>query len=243
MASSDFSTPTGVLTSGDCRFLVTTGTTKPAGGGNFCRVAHSITNAPGVVAAYNNQAGFAPTSSGAEVTAALCRFTSAGADNFSVFLFAALQSTSVLADAYMLGISAGNPAHLELRKGPLSVGLPDEVPLGENMILRRSTSLIELDEWVHLKLEVVVQPFGDVYVNAYRSDLGAHDVTDPLWEEIPGMELDYNDLAVSFIDDTLGINTGSLPLIGGRMGYGVRVDEAARRAGIDHYRALRQTAP
>ena len=243
MASSDWTTALQSLSTNDVYTRPTTGTTKPNGGGNFVLPYVSLTNAPGASARYVNGANFAPVVSGAEITFAVARLASGGVAGWSAFAFAGLQGTSVNDECYMLGLSDNEASLIELRKGPLVNGLPHEEPGGANGILRRSTIQVPIGEWVHLKLEVVVQQFGDVYLRCLMNDLGANTVAAPVWEEIPGLELDYNDLAVSFIDDGAGINSGSLPLVGGRVGVGVRVDDVTRRAAFDHITVARQTAP
>lgn len=243
MAQSDWTTALQSLPTNDVYSRPTTGTTKPNGGGNFVLPYVSLTNAPGASARYVNGANFAPCVSGAEITFATARLASGGVTAWSAFAFVGLQGTSVNDSCYMLGLSDNEVSLIELRKGVLVNGLPHEEPGGANGILRRSTLQVPIGEWVHLKLEVVVQQFGDVYLNCYINDLGTNPVTAPVWTEIAGLELDYNGLAVSFIDDGAGINSGSLPLIGGRIGLGVRVDDVTRRAAFDHITIARQTAP
>ena len=43
-----------------------------------------------------------------------------------------------------------------------------------------------------------------------------------------------------FIDDHLGINSGSQPLTSGRGGFGVTVKDVTRRCFFDHLELLRQ---
>lgn len=235
MASSNLTLCTGVLSPSDCARGVTTGTTKPNGGLNFVYAMNSRTAAAGSVALFANQASFAPMASGADVSAAMVRLAGGGPAGWSCYLFAASSGPSVDDTCYMLGLSAGDPCHVELRKGVLGVGLPDETPLGANMVLRRSTLTVPIAEWTHLRLEVVVQPFGDVILNCYRSDLGAHAVSSPTWIAIPGMD--------PFTDDALGIATSSLPYTSGRAGFGMRTDDVTRRAAFDYLKVGRQTAP
>lgn len=235
MASSNLTLCTGVLSSSDTARGVTTGTTKPNGGGNFVYVMNSRTAAEGTVALFANQANFAPTATGADVSAAMVRLAGGGPAGWSAYVFAALSGPSVDDTGYLLGLSDGDPCHVELRKGVLGVGLPDETPLGANTVLRRSTLTVPIATWVHLRLEVVVQPFGDVILNCYQSDLGAHAVSAPTWVAIAGMD--------PFTDDVAGIATGSLPYTTGRAGFGVRVDDVTRRAAFDYLKVGRQTAP
>lgn len=43
-----------------------------------------------------------------------------------------------------------------------------------------------------------------------------------------------------FIDDHLGINSGSQPLTSGRAGFGFAVEDVTRRAFVDHVELMRQ---
>lgn len=235
MASSNLTLCTGVLSSSDCARGVTTGTTKPNGGGNFVYAMNSRTAAAGTVALFANQASFAPMASGADVSCAMVRLAGGGTSGWSCYLFAALSGPDVDDVCYLLGLSDGDPCHVELRKGALGGGLPDETPLGANVVLRRSTLTVPIAEWVHLRLEAVTQPFGDVILNCYQSDLGANAVSAPSWAAIPGMD--------AFTDDALGIATGSLPYTSGRAGFGMRTDDVTRRAAFDYLKVGRQTAP
>jgi hypothetical protein len=45
---------------------------------------------------------------------------------------------------------------------------------------------------------------------------------------------------VEFIDDHLGINSGSQPLTSGRGGFGFAVKDVTRRAFFDHVELMRQ---
>lgn len=232
MASADWTFLTNILSSGNCARGVTSGTTKPNGGGTFVYGINSLTNTAGVVALYTNQTNFAPMSKGCDISAAICRYTSGGLTGFSGFLFTALGGPDVADTCYLLGLSDGDPCHVELRKGAVSAGLPDESPGGVNNILARSTETVDVATWMHLRLEQVVQPNGDVYLNTYKSDLSANSVASPVWVPIPGMSV--------VIDDALGINTGSLPYTSGRAGFGARVAEVTRRVLFDHVRVARQ---
>lgn len=235
MASSNLTLCTGVLSSDDCARGVTTGTTKPAGGGNFVYAMNSLTAAAGSVALFANQASFAPMASGADVSCAMVRLAGGGPTGWSCYLFAAAQGASINDACYLLGLSDGDPCHIELRKGVLGIGLPDEAPLDANLVLRRSTLTIPIAQWSHLRLEVVTQPFGDVILNCYKSDLDVHNVDSPVWAAIPGMD--------PYTDDALGIATGAAPYTSGRAGFGIRVDDVTRRAGFRYLKVGRQTAP
>lgn len=229
MASSDWTVLTGVLSTGDVARGVTSGPTKPTGGGSFVYALNSLTNTVGVVALHTNQVNFSPMAKGGDIRAAMRRGLSGGTSGWSVFTFLALSGTNVSDTAYLLGIANGDPSHICLRKGALSGGLPDETPLGVNKILRRSTEVVAIDQWVHLRLEMVFNTNGDTILNCYKN-LG--NVTTPTWVPIPGMD--------PFVDDVAGIASGSLPYTSGRAGFGYHTAEVTRRAYIDHVEVLRQ---
>lgn len=233
MASSNSTELTGVLSTGDCKRGVSAGPSKPNGGGTFVYAFNTVTNTPGAVARYANQVNFAPMALGGEVTAAMRRGASGGLTGFSAFIFAGLGGTSVNDICYMLGLSDGDPSHIELRKGSLAIGLPDEVPGGANVILRQSTEVVAIDEWKQLRLELVTNGNGDVVINCFKSDLVANAVTAPVWVAIPGM--------ASFIDDALGIASGSAPLTSGRGGWGAQFSDVTRRVYFDQFTIARQT--
>jgi hypothetical protein len=243
VGSADFAYATGSLSLSAVNVKVTTGTTKPSGGGDFARVAHSLDNVVGAVASYITQVGFNPMTKGCDVSVALCRLPSGGTTGWSVFAFNSLTGNSVNDHCYMLGLSDSDPSFITLRKGALVLGLPEEEPLGPSGVLRVGTVPVPIGQWVHLRLEAVTQTFGDVFLNVWQNDLDANLVSSPVWEEVPGLERDYNDIAVSFIDDALGINTGSAPLVGGRAGVGLRVEDVTRRCAWDHVAVLRQVEP
>ena len=159
----------------------------------------------------------------------MCRALSGGATGWSSFIFIALQNTGVSYGCYMLGLSNGDPAHIELRKGTLETGLPDETPGGLNKILRQSTGTVAVGTWVHLRLEMVQNDNGDVVLNCYQN-VGS--VTSPTWEAIAGMS--------QYIDDALGVNTGSAPYTSGRCGFGAAFADSARVALFDQLEIARQ---
>jgi hypothetical protein len=238
MGSADWTFLTGILGAGDVARGVTSGPTKPNGGGTFLYGMNSLTNTPGGVGLYCTpqppNTNFNPLVKGGDIRAALSRGVGGGVVDFSAFLFLLLGGTAITDKAYMLGLSDGDPCHIELRKGALSGGLPDEAPdpTGPHKIIRRSTTTIAVGSWVHLRLEAVVNTDGDVVLNCYMNDLGSNPVTAPVWVAIPGM--------ASFTDDALGIATGELPYTGGRMGFGGTFADVTRRAYFDQIEALKQ---
>ena len=84
-----------------------------------------------------------------------------------------------------------------------------------------------------VRLDVIVNTNGDVVLKVFRSDLALHALgTPPDWQPVSGM--------VEFIDDHLGINSGSQPLTSGRGGFGFSVKDVTRRVFFDHLELFRQ---
>lgn len=240
MASSDWAALINALGSSTVLQGVTGGATPPNGGGSFVYGAASILNNPGVIGRYLSLANFNPMLSGGRITGAIKRGPSAGGSGCAPFLFVLLSGNTVTDNAYILGLSDADPSHIVLRKGQLSLGIPD-VPPGSSGVLARSSGTVAQGTWVHLRIDVVVNTSGDVVINCYQSDLVANDVATPAWVKIPGMSDYPNGVdATAFIDDALGVNSGSLPLTSGRLGYGMQVSDVSRRAYWDHLTVDRQ---
>jgi hypothetical protein len=211
---------------------VTTGIARPPGGGSFVFGTNSLSTAQGAVGLFTNQVNFAPMAKGGSVRGAVQRGISGGALNFAPFLFVGLQGPSVNDLGYLLGLGDGDPHHIVLRKGALSAGLPD-IPPGTQGVLRRSTATFLPGAWVHLRLDMVVNQNGDVLLQVFQNDLVAHPLGGaPSWAAVPGMS--------EFIDDALGINSGSQPFTSGRAGFGFFTKDVTRRAAWDSIEVLRQ---
>ncbi len=236
MSTADWTALGSSLGSGDVARGVTAGLTPPNGGGSFVYAANAITAVAGAYGLYATpqapNTNFNPLLSGGDIKGCVQKGIANGASGYSGFLFMALQGTDVDDVGYLLGLSDAGAAHLELRKGILATGLPDEAPGGTNTILRRSTATFAAGTWVHIRLEAVVNLNGDVVLNCYQSDLTAHAVTSPVWTAIPGM--------AQFIDDVAAINTGTVPLIGGRAGWAGTFDGVTRRVFVDHLQLIKQ---
>jgi len=242
MAQADWTFCADSLGSGIVRRGATAGIPRPSGGGTGAYGFNSVDLASGAVALFANQVSFAPMSSGGRISGAMKRLPSGGIQGFAPFLFMSLQGDSVNDSAYMLGLGDDDPAHIILRKGTLVGGLPDlAADPPTNDILMRSTDSFPEDTWVHLRMDVIEQGSGDVIVQVFQNDLDANDVTSPVWVQIAGMEGPQSPTIDGFVDDALGINTGSLPLVGGRGGFGFEVSDVTRRAAFDHLEVARQT--
>lgn len=225
------------MTAPDVAKGVTSGITPPSGGGSFVYEMNALSNTVGAVGLYatpqSPNTAFNPLVKGGDISAAIQRGVGNGLTGYAAFIFMLAQGTSITDKGYILGLSDGNPSHITLRKGTMQQGLPDEAPGGPNVVLARGSDAIPVGTWVHLRLEVVTNTSGDVVINCYQNDLTAHDVTSPFWASIPGI--------TRFIDDGAGINSGSVPYVGGRAGYGGTFNGITRRAFFDQVRLLKQT--
>ena len=217
---------------------VTAGVDKPPGGGNFVFGFNSLVAAAGAVAKkVSPQTGsnFDPLLKGGSIRGVVKRGASPGPIGWAPFLFIGHQGPnpgSVVDLSYMLGIEDAEPFRIVLRKATLDSGIPlaDE----SNSLWRSSdtTGLAE-DKFFHLRLDMVVNLNGDVVLKVFENDLTQQPLgVAPVWQAIGGM--------ADFIDDALGINTGSQPFVSGRMGFGCQFSDASRRAYFDHAEALKQ---
>lgn len=242
MAQANWSILTDSLAAPEVEHGVTAGVAKPNGGGNFVYGVNSTEIVDGVLALACNLANFIPMAKGGTISGAIKRGVSGGPTGFAPFLFIGHQGTNVSGVAYILGLSDADPYHIQLRKGPLTGGLPDGVvnSNGGDHILMRSTEAFDPDTWHHLRLDMIVQGTGDVILQCYANDLGAHLVSNPTWVTVPGMEGPQAPIIAGFVDDALGINTGSAPNIDGRAGFGFRIEDVTRRAFVDYLELRRQ---
>lgn len=233
MAQADWTLANNSLSSGSVRRGITHGIPRPAGGGDFLYGFNSVDASVGAVTLYSNLADFAPTTKGASVRGALKRGLGGGNTNFSVFLYVCAQGGDVGDNAYLLGISDENPGRIVLRKGKLSDGIPAAAP-GSLGVIARSTADFPPDTWLHLRLDSIKNDNGDVVLNVFRNDLALQDVNSPIWTPVPG-------ITNVFVDDALGINTGTTPYTSGRVGFGFSTQDVTRRAYVDHVQVLRQS--
>ncbi len=209
---------------------VTAGIARPPGGGSFLFAFNSLTAVTGAVGLFANLTSFAPMAKGGSIRGAVQRGAGGGPTGFSPFLFLCCQGNSVNDSAYMLGLSDDDPHRIVLRKGTVAVGLPDAD--GPGVLLKSAASYAQ-GTWLHLRLDVIANANGDVVLKVFENDLSAHPLgTTPDWQPVSGM--------VEFIDDQLGINSGSQPLTSGRGGFGFAVKDVTRRAYFDHLELLRQ---
>lgn len=209
---------------------VTAGVARPPGGGSFLYAFNSLAAVEGCVALFANLVDFAPMAKGGSIRGVVQRGPGGGPTGFSPFLYLCCQGNSVNDQAYLLGLSDDDPHRVVLRKGTVTTGLPDAD--GPGVLLKSSESFAQAT-WLHLRLDVIVNESGDVVLKVFRNDLDAHALgTPPDWQPVPGM--------AEFIDDHLGINSGSQPLTSGRGGFGFSVRDVTRRGFFDHLELYRQ---
>lgn len=223
---------------------VTTGHPRPNGGGNFVFGFNSLTTAQGAAGYFANQAGFAPTAAnkGGRLHGAIKRAISGGDINFAPLFFICGQGTSVNDSAYILGLQDDEPHRIALRKGSIVTGVPSALP-GASGILRRSTATFTKDTYMHLRFDAVVNLNGDVILKVFRSNL-TNPVTTPVFVAEPGLEdpalVATHGAGTCFVDDSLGINSGSAPFTSGRIGFGFFTKDVSRRGFFDHLEVFRQ---
>jgi hypothetical protein len=220
---------------------VTAGYTPPSGGSAFVFGFNSQSAGDLASGVYYNATNFAPlrddsspqNATGGSVSGALKRAISQAATGYSIALFMCLQGASAPTTedtGYLLGLSDADPHNIILAKGAPSVGLdPDS---SEITVLETSSETFSWDTWVHLRLDAIVNPNGDVVLKCYQNDLDTNAVTAPSWEAITGIS--------DYIDDALGANTNSNPLAGGFAGWVFQSSQAYRRGVIDHFTCYRQ---
>ncbi len=230
MGVNDWTYLTDSLDAATVRRGVTAAIECPPGGGDFLFAFHSMTVAPGAVGLAVNQQDFTPLGRGGSIRGCLRRGPSGGPTGFSTFMFLGLQGPSVNDRCYLLGLADEDPHRIVLRKGALRDGIPDGD--GLDVLLVSSASSL-LGEWHHLRLDAISNPNGDVVLAVFRNDLALHPLgSPPAWEPIAGMPM--------FVDDPLGIRSGSPALTSGRAGFGFATRDITRRAYVDHVEVLRQ---
>lgn len=244
MAQSDWGQLVSSLTENDVLRGPTAGVEQPPGGGSHVFGMRSVGSVAGALAMYALQNNFSPVAGGrgGRITGVLRRSGLGASVGFAPFLFFCAQGNTIGAAAYILGLSDENNSKIQLRKGSVLSGL-EPVPLVSPAIapnvLMRSTNAFPAETWQHLRLDVIIQGTGDVILQVFRNDLNLHPANSPVWAQIPGMEGPYTGFA-GFVDDALGINTGSPPLSGGYAGFAGRFDSSNRAAYFDHITVDRQ---
>lgn len=236
MASTDWTALTNSLDAATVDKGVTNGVTRPSGGGNFVYGFNSVAvpAAAGAVGLFTNQVNFAPHAKGVSIRGCVKRLPSGGPTGFAPFFFACLGGSTVADSGYLFGCADDDPYHLVLAKGTIEGGLADAAPdPSVNGILLQSGQTYPQDTWHHLRVDVIVNLNGDVLIQCFENDLTANPLTGaPVWTAISGM--------TQFIDDALGINSGSAPYASGRSGFAFYTTDVTRRAAFDHIQIYRQ---
>jgi len=224
MAQSDFTEFPGSLATALVDRGVSNGFTVPNGGGSWVYGWHTLQSGNGGVGLYYNNVDFAPTVRGGSFRVAMKRLAGT---NCTPMLFGCLAGADVGHVGYLLGLAQDeSPARLIIVKGAPSSGLP----LAQAIV--QSTGAYQVDQWLHVRLDIIVQPSGDVNLQVFQNDLDTNQVDSPVWTAVPGLE--------NFVDDSLGINSGSAPYLSGYCGFGYYSGGVGRYAFVDHYEAFRQ---
>jgi hypothetical protein len=215
---------------------VTAGFTPPNGGGSFTFGFNSKVQGQRATGVYYNHNQFAPlrdddgNATGGSIRCAMKRGVSSSVVGFSTGIFINLQGVSETDYGYFLGLSNNNPSNIVLAKTTCQAGL--DASVGSAVALRVSSASYNLDTWVHLRLDAIVNPNGDTVLKCFRNDLNINPVSSPNWQAISGM----ND----FVDDALGIASGSNPYAGGYIGYFFSSTINQARGFIDYVQPARQ---
>jgi hypothetical protein len=235
MAESDWAYWDDMSDLASVRHGVSTGFLKPNGGGDFCYAHAALVSEATVAGRRVALANFEPiaTGKGASVRCALYRDAAA---SHSCYIAVLAQGPSVDDEAYLLGLEGVEPGRIVIRKATIRSGLPSG-----GVVLAASNLRFTGGSYLHLRLDAIVNANGDVVLNALQNNLTANPVTAPVWEKIAGMG-DPPNGTPSFIDDCLGINSGSLPFTGGGyVGFAYAASTIGRKGLVDHFEALRMT--
>jgi len=238
MAEDDWAFASNSLPEASVKRGVTAGLTPPNGGGDFIFGFNSIQVVDGAVVVLCDVTDFAPiqppgSKGGGSIRAAIKR-VGAGNDHWSGFLFLCAGGNDVSDNAYMLGLEDDYPYRITLRKGALSDG--NQAVADDTGLLRSSVTTYTPDTWHHLRLDAVVNDNGDVVLSAWENAVASNDVTSPVWTRIS-----FNDsVGDYYVDDALGITSGSLPYTSGYIGFGFQTEDTARRIYVDHVECIRQ---
>jgi hypothetical protein len=139
-----------------------------------------------------------------------------------------LMATTTSDQAYILGLSDNDPSNIVLMKTSIGGGLD---PTQTTLILKISSDSFLWDTWIHLRLDSIVNPNGDVVLKCFKNNL-KNLCTTPVWEPITGM--------ADFVDDSLGIASSSNPLGGGYGGFFFQSSISGVRGFIDQFQMFRQ---
>jgi hypothetical protein len=240
MAEVDWTDLAGsALNANDMPRGVSVGFTVPNGGGTFVHGYRSGVSTEGFggkrCAATLTNYGPIPANKGGVISAAMKRYASGA--YYAPMIGFMMGTDPTTAQAYMLGLSEADAYQIVLRKGVSAAGLD----AADSSVLRTSTLSWTTvgdaaEAWKHLRLEVLVNPHDEVILIVKQNDLAANAVTAAVWEAVDGMD--------DYVDDSIGILTGSLPYLGSFYPfYGMYTAAAGSQALFDHIVVARQTSP
>lgn len=213
----------------------TAGETPPSGGGSYVYGFNSMIASDGAVGLiYQTDPNFYPLASGGSISGCIKRGPSSGISGYSGFLFLGHQGSAIKSvndQAYLIGLEDSEPSRICLVKGTIINGIPVATD-DEDSVLASSNASYSNDTWVHIRLDMIVEPSGDVVLQVFTNDLDANPAPTPVWVACPGLE--------EFIDDALGVNSGSLPFVSGYAGFGFSTEEISRRHWFDVLQIGRQ---
>jgi len=211
--------------------------------GTYCYVMRSATSTSGFAGKYCDVADFAPftpgTRKGGSIRCLMKRYASGG--NYAPVIGLLRGTDPSTAEGYMIGLSAASSYQVVVKKGAPASGLSAS---GSDILLASDAAFTDVGDaasvWFHLRMDVLVNPHGEVVINASENDvqtigLAAGGGTE-VWSSITGME--------QFIDDPAGVFSGSTPHTGNFYAFfGMYTSAAGSIALFDHIEVYRQTSP
>jgi hypothetical protein len=207
--------------------------------GDYVHGFQSITTSAGVAGWVCDLANFTPIGGGSpkggRVRACMKRYASK--QGYAPFI-GFIQGTDPTASGYFVGLTDGTSYRLALKKGSPASGLNES----DSGVLRTSdagytASGDQEAAWFHVQLDVLVNPNGDVVLTVKTNDLSSNPVTAPSFAAVAGMD--------SYIDDSLGVLTGSMPYTDSfylMFGHYTSACQGAVSL-FDHIEVWRQTSP
>lgn len=240
MAEADFAALTGsALGSSDVRKGVSAAFSKPTGGGSMVCGFRALTTTTGMAGWSADLAGFNPitgTKKGGSIRAAMKRYTASLGYMPILGLFKGTDPATML--GYFLCLTNAASYKIALKKGSVASGMN----ASDSNVVRVSTETFSdagnaVAAWRHLRLDVLVNPHGDVVLSVFKN-LG--DVTAPSWVTVSGMDV--------FIDDSLGVLLGAAgitPYLDGFYGaFGHYTESAQGSVSLfDQFELHRQESP
>jgi hypothetical protein len=202
--------------------------------GKFIYYFHTQGVTPGVAARYYDETDFDPTGAGKGGTISGCMRRYSGQSGFYPF-FCIVDDNNINQPpyGYILGLtnSSSSTSKLMLRKGSLVANMTET-----DEYLRISNGTYDTG-WFMFRLDLILNPQGDVVLNVYECDLDSYQPDNPTWAAVDGMDM--------YVDDSGGILTGVTPYTGGYyFGYGIYTEGQTDLTGMFDFIAInRQTSP